>query len=269
MLTLVCTIALGIVTALALYFGNVAGYGWSSFFGVVAFIAGNTIAGMRIQKYVKQAMAEVQGILAEGQRRIQAKVARWQMRPPGSMQEAQLEIARDTKVFVADALAATEKLHRFDLWVPLMKRQIATAQFNLHWMVKDFAAVDKLMPKILCVDPAMSAMKIARMYMTGASSEEIGKVYRKAVRRLRYNQNELLAAVYSWILVQRNEIDAAFKVLVHALEKSDSPVLKANREQLANNRPVHFTNTALGDAWYALHLETPRMHHQRQHMQWR
>jgi len=269
MLTVVFTALFGAGTALGLYFGDVFGYGWSIFFGLVAFGVANVLVGMTIQKRVKALMGEVQGILVGGQKQIQAKIARWQMRPPGSVQQAQLEIARDTKVFVADALACTEKLHKFDLWVPMMKRQIATAQFQLHWMVKDFAAVDELMPKVLCVDPAMSAMKIARMHMLGKPSEEIGKVYDKAVRRLRYNQNVLLAGAYSWILVKRGEVDAAFKVLVRALEKSDNETLKSNREQLANNRVAHFTNTALGDPWFALHLEEPKVHQQRQRMQWR
>ncbi len=269
MLTVILTALFGAGVALGLYFGDVFGYGWSTFWGVVAFGAANAVAGWRIQKKVKALMGEVQGILVGGQKRIQAKVARWQMRPPGSIQQAQLEIARDTKVFVNEALAATEKLHKFDLWVPFMKRQIATAQFNLHWMVKDFKDVDALMPKAMFLDPSMAAMKIARMYMLGKPSEEIGKVYEKATRRLRYNQNVLLAAAYSWILVKRGDVDAAFKVLVHALEKSDNETLKSNREQLANNRVAHFSNTALGDTWYALHLEEPKVHQQRQRMQWR
>ena len=79
----------------------------------------------------------------------------------------------------------------------------------------------------------------------------------------------LIAAAWSWILVKRGDADAAFKVLVRALEKSDNATLKANRDQLANNRVAHFTNTALGDQWFALQLEEPKMHGPRQRMQWR
>ena len=269
MLTVMLTALFGVCVALGLYLGDVFGYGWSIFFGVVAFGAANALVGWQIQKRVKALMGEVQNILVGGQKQIQAKVARWQMRPPSSIQQAQGEIARDTKVFVTDALAATEKLHKFDLWVPLMKRQIATAQFQLHWMIKDFKKVDALMPKVLFLDPTMAAMKMARLHMLEKPSEEIGKVYEKAARRLRYNQNVLLAGTYSWILVKRGEVDAAFKALVHALEKSDNETLKANRDQLANNRVAHFSNTALGDQWYALHLEEPKVHQQRQRMQWR
>ena len=269
MLTLILSALLGGGVGCALYFGNALGYGWSTFFGVLAFVVGNMVAGLLIQRKVKAAMACVQNIMLAGQKRMQAKMARWQMRPPGSIQEAQAEMARDQKVVVAEALAATEPLHRFDLWVPLMKRQIATAQFQLYWMIKDFKKVDELMPKALFVDPTMTAMKVARLYMLDRPSAEIGKVYEKGVRRLRYNQNVLLAAAYSWILVKRNEVDAAFKALNRALEKSDNETLKANREQLANNRVAHFTNTALGDQWYALFLEEPKVRQQRARPQWR
>ena len=269
MLTVVLTALLGLCLCLGLGLADVCGWGWSTFWGILTFGVANAVAGYFIQKKVKAAMARVQDVLVAGQKRLQAKVARWQMRPPGSVQAAQAEMARDQKVFVKEALAETEPLHRFDLWVPLMRRQIATAQFQLHWMVKDFDRVDALMPRALFLDPTMSAMKIARLHMLNRPTGEITKVYTKAVRRLRYNQNVLLAAAYTWILVRRNEIDVAFKALNAALEKSDNEVLKANREHLANNRVAHFTNTALGDPWFALLLEEPKVHQPRQRMQWR
>lgn len=269
MYTLLLSALLGICVGLALFFGDIFGYGWSTFFGVLSFGLGNMVAGFMIQKKVKVAMAAVEGVMRAGQKRMQAKMARWQMRPPSSIREAQIEMMKDQKVIVADALAATEPLHRFDRWVPLMKRQIATAQFQLYWMIKDFKKVDELMPKALFVDPTMTAMKLARLYMTNASTDEMEKVYEKGARRLRYNQNALLAATWSWILVQRKEIGKAFKALNRALEKSDNETLKANREHLANNRVAHFTNTGFGDPWYALQLEEPKIHQPRQRMQWR
>ena len=269
MLTIAIACATGACVGLGLYFGDVFGYGWSSFFGVLSMIAVNAVAGYLVKKRIEAVMADVQGIMLAGKKKMESKIARWQMRPPGSMQQAQAELARDTKVFVADALAATERLHAFDLWMPLMRRQIATTQFQLLWMVKDFAKADALMPKVMMVDPAIGAMKMARMYMLDRPTEEIAAVYAKASRRLRYNQNTLIAATWSWILVKRGDVDGAFKALVRAREKSDNETLRANREQLANNRVAHFSNAALGEQWYALHLEEPRMRQPRQRMQWR
>ena len=259
----------GVLTGLGLSFGGVCGIGWSIGLGVVAFVVAQVVLGRIIQKRVKEAMDAVQGVLLEGQKRLQAKMARWQMRPPGSIQAAQAEIARDQKVFVREALEQTEVLHKFDNWVPMMKRQIATAQFQLYWMIKEFKKVDELMPKALFLDPTTNAMKLARMYMTDKPVEEMAAVYEKATRRLRYNQNVLLAAAWSWILIQKKDVDGAFKALNAALEKSDNETLKANRDHLANNRVAHFSNTALGDQWYALLLEEPRIHQQRMRPQWR
>lgn len=269
MIILVSSLLLGALTGLALWFTDTTGYGWSVFFGVLTFGVGQLGAGFFVQKKVKAAMTAVQAILVAGQKQQQSKVARWQMRPPSSIQAAQAELFRDQKVFVKEALAETEKLHKFDLWVPLMARQIATAQFQLHWMMKEFDEVDRLMDKAMFLDPTMSAMKLARMQMLEKPLEEIEKVYLKASRRLRYNQNVMLAATWSWIQLKRNDVDGAFKTLTRALEKSDNAVLKANREQLANNRVAHFSNAGLGEQWYALMLEEPKYNQPRQRMQWR
>ena len=262
-------IAIGAAVGLGLSFGGVFGIGGSITCGVLTFIVAQVVIGRIIQKRVKEAMDSVQNILMEGQKRLQAKMARWQMRPPGSIQAAQAEIARDQKVFVREALEQTEVLHKIDNRVPMMKRQIATAQFQLYWMIKEFKKVDELMPKALFLDPTTNAMKLARMYMTDKPVEEMAAVYEKATRRLRYNQNVLLAAAWSWILIQKKDVDGAFKALNAALEKSDNETLKVNRDHLANNRVAHFSNTALGDQWYALLLEEPRIHQQRARPQWR
>ena len=269
MFSLIIATACGVCTGLALYFTDVAGYGWSTFFGVLTLGGVQMGIGIFLQRKVKAAMKSVEQVILEGQKAMQAKMQRWQMRPPGSLQAMQNEIARDQRRFVEDALALTEPLHRFDRWVPMMKRQIATAQFQLYWMIKEYRKCDALMEKALFVEPTMYAMKMARLYSQGRPTEEIGKVYAKGSRRLRYNQNVLIAAAWSWMLVQRKEIDAAFKVLTEALKNSDNATLKANREALANDRIAHFSNSGIGDTWWALGLEEPRMKTPRQRMQWR
>lgn len=222
------------------------------------------IFGRMIQKRIMADMEAVQTILLEGRKKIEAKMQRWQMRPPGSIQAAQKEIADDTAGFVREALAQTEVLRKYRLWVPLIERQMATAQMQLNWMIKDFKRVDELMPKIIMADPSLVAMKIARMQMLEKPTDEIMEVYRKGVKRQRYNKNVLPAAAVSWILVKRGDADGAFKVLTEALKNSDNETLKRNHECLMNNRTAHFNNSGLGDMWYQLFLEEPKMHMQRQ-----
>ena len=269
MLSLIIAALCGIGTGASLYLTDTLGYGWSAFLAIVAFGAVQMGIGIFLQRKVKAEMKAVEQTLLNGQKAMQAKTQRWQMRPPGSIQEAQNEMARDQRKFVEEALALTDRLHRFDLWIPLMRRQIATAQFQLHWMIREYRKCDQLMDKALFVEPTMYAMKMARMYTLGRPTEEIANAYRKGSRRLRYNQNVLIAATWSWILVKRNEIDEALRALNAALKNSDNETLKANREALANNRIAHFTNTGIGDTWWAIGLEEPKVRMQRQRMQWR
>jgi hypothetical protein len=44
----------------------------------------------------------------------------------------------------------------------------------------------------------------------------------------------------------------------------ENATIKQNLEHLANNRINQFTNAGLGDEWYALHLEQPKVKTQRQ-----
>jgi hypothetical protein len=266
MLTVILAFSAAAGSFAAAYYAGDWALGWSLFAGLLSFGAVQGVAGVLIRRRVQADMERVQAILAAGQRKLQAKMQRWQLRPPGSVQAAQKEMFDDTKVFVREALAETESLRRYRLWVPLIERQMATAQFQLNWMIKEFAVVDKLMPKALFLDPTMAAMKMARLYMRGAPTEEIGKIYTKTVRRVRYNQNVVPAALWSWILVQRGDSDGAFKALTEALKKSDNETLKRNHELLMNNRVAHFSNSGLGDQWYALQLEEPRVKMQRQHI---
>ena len=263
MITLIVAIAVGCGGFSLARFAGDWGLGWSAFAGVLGFGAFQGVAGVLIQRRVKAEMEKVQAILLAGQKRLQAKTQRWQVRPPSSIAAAQKEIFEDTKVFVKEALAQTERLRRFRPWVPMMERQVATAQLQLSWMVKDFKAVDRLMPKAICLDPTMSCIKMARLYMLERPTEEIAKVYRKAVGRVRYNGNVLLAATMSWVQVRRGDADGAFKTLTDALKKSDNETLRRNHETLMNNRVAHFTNAGLGDPWYSLLLEEPRIHQQR------
>ena len=271
MITLLTALAVGGGIYCVAYFAADWGVGWSVFSGVVAFGVFQGVVGYNLQKRIKADMERVQGILLDGQKRLQAKVQRWQFRPPGSQKDAQREIENDTKVFVREALKETERLSKYRLLIPMIDRQKATAQLQLNWMIKDFKAVDALMPKAMFIDPTTVSIKIARMYMTDAKTEDIEKVYNKSVKRLKYNQNALLAAEWSWILLQRNgdkdEGESAFKALAEALKSSDNEVLKRNHELLMNKKVAHFSNSGFGDQWYALFLEEPRMKTQRQHVQ--
>lgn len=262
MLTVLINAMAGLLLIAAFGMTGTANWGWSVFWGVLAFVAGQGLSGYLIQKRLKAAMGGVQKILEDGQKRLQFKVNQWQMRPPGSVKQAQQEIEREQRMFVEKALEESKGLERFNQWAPLMGRQIATMRIQLYWMLKEFKKVDELLPKALIVDPMMAAIKIARMYMK--EEEGVEKVFKKHTARLRYGQGALLYGLYAWILMQKKDVDGAHKVLIEACEKMENDTMKKNREHLANNRVGHFSNAGLGDEWYALHLEQPKVKMQRQ-----
>ena len=263
MFTLLINAGVGVLALLTFGLTGTASWPWSVFWGILAFAAAQVAAGLIIQKKVKAGMGEVEQVLKDGQKRLQAKVNQWQTRPPGSLKQAQLEMEQDQRRFVEKALDATKPIERFNRWSPLMGRQLATMRLQLYWMLKDFKKVDELMPKAMVMDPMMAAICLARSHMKGETQDQ-AKLFKKHTRRLRYGQGALLYGLYSWILVQNKDIDGAHKVLIEACEKMENETIKTNREHLANNRIGHFSNAGLGDEWYALHLEQPKVKMQRQ-----
>lgn len=262
MYLIIINLVLGILAVVALDWTDVAATGWAVVWGVLLFIAAQLLAGYLVQKKVKAEMEKVQEILTSGKNHLQQKVGQWQMKPPGSIKDAQKIIEKEQKVFIDRALEASSGLEKFNRWAPLMGKQINALRLQLHWMNKDFKKVDQLMPHVMIMDPMMACIKIARMYMR--NEEGIDKVFRKHSGKVRNEQGALIFALYSWILVQQQKIDEAHKVLIDGCDRIDNEFLKRNRENLANNRVGHFSNAPFGEEWYALNLEQPRMKMQRQ-----
>lgn len=261
MLTIILSACTGLVLGCGLYWGGGVHGGWSIFWGV---LAGGLVQGGSawfLRGRIKRLMDGVQGTLLAGQKKLQAKVNQWQIRPPGSIKQAQIEIEREQRGFLQQALGQTDAFAPYYRWSPLLKRQVNTLKMQLHYQMKDYAAVDRLMPSCLFLDPMTACMRLARMYVR--KEEGIDKVFGKQVARLRYGQGAVLYSLYAWIAVQRNDIDLAHQTLLRAAAKMENETIKRNIEHLANNRPRQFSNAGLGDEWYALGLEEPRVKTQR------
>jgi len=262
MYLIIINLILGILAGAALDLTDVAATVWAVVWGILVFLVAQLLAGYLVQKKGKVEMEKVQEILNSGKNHLQQKINQWQMKPPGSIKDAQKIIEKEQKIFIDRALEASSGLEKFNRWAPLMGKQINALRLQLHWMNKDFKKVDKLMPHVLVMDPMMACIKISRMYMR--NDEGIGKVFKKHASKVRDEQGVLIYALYSWILVQQKNIDEAHKVLIDGCEKTDNEFLKRNRDNLANNRVGHFSNTPFGEEWYALNLEQPKMKMQRQ-----
>ncbi len=217
---------------------------------------------------------DLQGIMMDGQRAMQMKTQAWRFRPPGSIKQAQLEIAKMQHVYIEKSLEHSKQLERYVKWSPLLGRQIATMRMQLYFQDKNYREVDALLPKCIMLDPMTVAMAIARVYQRDGYKKEtdkkgrvipnqIDKYYQKGISRLRYGQGALLYGLYAWIQVKENDVDGAFATLLQASKKMEHDCIKYNIDMLKNNKLKQFSLAGLGDEWYALGLEEPRIKSQR------
>lgn len=275
MYSLIISCSVGVATLLVFGLTEFANWVWASVWGVVAFLASNGIIGYFIGKKIKALMMEMQGIMMQGQRAMQEKTQAWRFRPPGSIRQAQIELQKMQHGFIVKALDFSSSLDRFKGWSPLLGRQLATMRMQLYFQDKNFKEVDALLPKCLIIDPMTSAIVIARLYMRDGYTHEkdkkgndmpnaIDKHFSKGIARLRYGQGALLYGLYAWIKMQKNDVDGAFDILLRATKKMENDCIKYNIDLLKNNKPKQFSLAGLGDEWYALGLEEPRVKMQRQ-----
>ena len=138
---------------------------------------------------------------------------------------------------------------------------------NFSDVIKRFDDVDAIMPKCLFLEPQAVCMKMVRLYKK--NDPAIDKFFRKKGATLKKDNCVLPALLYAWILLKQGKNDDAFTVLTNAKKKSENPVLVANWEALANGKIKQFSNAGLGEAWYALGLEMPKMQRVQQQPQYR
>jgi hypothetical protein len=238
---------------------NVSNPWWGILWAFVVFAATMVGINLLMKKKVSAVMADMQKIMLQGRDVVQRKVAEFQRRPSGDPKAMMAQLEKMQRAQIEIALAHTNKLEAFTKWVPLLNRQISTTRMQFNYQLKNFKEVDALMPKCLILDPLSASMKLARMHVNNASIEEIEKTFKQISTRLRYNQSALAFALMSWICVKNGDAEKAHQYLVKGCAANENETLKRNRDRLANNKLREFSNANLGDEWYALFLEEPKM----------
>lgn len=268
MYSLLIALAASLAAGAALRGSGASNWFWTVFLSVLAFGAAFAAVNWILRRRIMGVMTDMQLFLEDGQKRLQAKIKDFQFHPKGDPRQFQEKLQKEQKGMLREAIARTAPLERFRNWVPFMQRQINTTRMQFHYQLGEFDKVDELLPKCLVVDPNTAAMKMARQYARKEGVDEIGKTFRKAKVRCRYNQSALLYATWSWILVKEGKLDEAYKQLVQAcqdnsVDEGPNTTLPRNRDLLANNRPREFGNAGFGDQWYALQLEQPKIRYER------
>lgn len=235
--------------------------GWSTFIGIAAFFVVQLIIGLIIRKKINAVTGEIQDLMEKTQNKLNRKMAQMQSRPMSSPKAAQQLLEKEQNQALRDALAITEKAKPYYKWNLLLKRQINTMKMMLHYQLKEFKKVDALLNDSFIFDSRSVAIKAVRMYKTEDPKWE--KYLAKKCRRFKGDDAVILYALYSWILVKEEKYEMASAVLAQAKNRIDNPVLNANRENLVNGKVKHFSNANLGEAWYSLYLEDPKIKQQR------
>ena len=245
------------VTMNVLNWGN-TGSIWT---GIGVFFVLQLAIGLFIRKKINGVTGEIQQLMEKTQNKLNRKMAQMQSRPMSSPKAAQQLLEKEQNQALQEALKITEKAKPYYLWNILLKRQINTMRMMLFYQLKEFKKVDALLDKCFLVDGRSVAIKAARMFKN--QNPKCEKYLAKKCRRFKGDDAVLLYALYSWILVKQEKYDEASAILAQAKNRLDNPVLNANRENLVNGKVKHFSNANLGEAWYSLYLEEPKIKQQR------
>ncbi len=254
-IALVSGVAVGAISA------NFWGPYWGIAFGAVTIILVQLLIGLWIRRKINAINAGIQGVLLEAQKQLGKKVRIFQQKPQGNPKAMQKMLEKDQEGYLRQVLSEIDKMAPFCIWNVLLKKQMNTMKMIYLYQLKDFKKVDELMPGVMFFDSRAVAMKLARMY----KNEEPGidKFFRKKVKKFKGDNAALVYATYTWILMKADKIDEATQVLIEGKNKTSNPVIVANWEALVNGTPKKFSNAGLGDDWYALYLEEPKIKQQR------
>ena len=237
------------------------GFGWGVFCGVTAGIIVQIVIGLLIRKKVNKINENLQGIMQSAQVKINRQMTQFQQRPVGSVKTAQQILEKIQRDAVLETLAATSQFDRYYRWNYLLKKQINTMKMQLRFQLKEFDAVDLLLPKCFLLDARSLAIKLVRMFKK--SDPKLDKFYQRKCAKFKGEDAAFLACLYAWIKLRQNDEKAALDALIKAKKVSDNPVLLENYERLVNGKAKLFNNANLGDLWYSLYLEEPKVKPQR------
>ena len=233
----------------------------SVWIGLAVFLIIQITVGLIIRKKVNNITGEIQTLMEKTQSKLNRKIAMMQSKPMSSPKAAQQMLEKEQNQAIMTALSITDKAKPYFKWNFLLKRQINTMKMMLHYQLKEFKKVDALLPSCFIFDARSVAIKAVRMYKN--NDPKTKKYLAKKCRRFKGDDAVLLYALYSWILVKEEKYELASAVLAQAKNRLDNPVLNANRENLVNGKVKHFSNANLGETWYSLYLEEPKIKQQR------
>ena len=261
MTTMITAIALGIAMGTTLKYTGAASQGWSIFWGIIFMLAIQLAAGLFIRREVNRVNRKIQNEMTEMQRKLNRKMEAFQRRPGASVKAMQEELIHDQHVAIRHSLDMLNELNKYVWFNYLLDRQLNTMRVVMLFQLKEFDKVDKIMPKAMMITAQAIAIKMTRMFKN--NDPKLDDFFRKKSRKLKGDDAVLIFSLYAWIKIHQDDAKSALDALNLAMTKCDHPVITANRDRIANGKIKQFSNAQLGDAWYALYLEEPKIKQQR------
>ena len=240
---------------------------WSVFIGLAAFLAVTAVISQIIRVKVKKLNDGLQQIMEETRHKIMMMQNQFMRRPQGSQKTMLQALEKEQNAGIRRAIGACDAFVPYYRWSFLLDRQMNTMKMAFYYQLKDFDQVDRLMPKCLFIDPQSVCLKMARMYMK--NEDGIDKLFKKKCRSLKEPACILPYSLYAWILVKQERYEDALKLLVECKKKTDNETIMRNWEMLANRKYKSFSNSGLGEMWYAMGLEEMKMPKQQQRIRYR
>lgn len=230
---------------------------WCGFIGIAGFLAAVLPLNVWLKRRMEAVFGRVQNILQENQEQLRRNAMQMQKGFSGSPKALQTILEKKQAEAVRAALVALDGVKPLQKWNLLAERQANTVRAQLHFQLKEYAEADQFLKKGFVLDPFTVCMKLSRAYVNGEKAN-LDKEFKKAVRRYKGDKATLLYALHSWILVKDGRAQEAMEVLAKGKDQTGNETLKVNWEHLANGRVRQFSNSGIGELWYALHLETPK-----------
>ncbi len=257
MLTYLTSLIVAGIVFCATHFGLSVSTTGGILWALVALFACQIAISLLMRRAVGKVQMKIQEIMLDVQKRLEAKQQHFVRHPLGSPKMMMQQLEREQAAGLERALQACDLYKPYYLWNPFLSGQVNSMKMAFNYQLKRFDEVDALLPKCVFFDPQTVAMKMVRMYRKNDPGLE--KFFRKKGARLRKDACVLPVCLYAWILLKQGRNEEALKVLVDAKKKTSDETLIRNWEALANGRPKQFSNAGLGDMWYALGLEEPKM----------
>ena len=232
--------------------------------GVVAMFAFQLLVMLAIRKISARINAKLQTIMQETSAKMQSMQAQFMRRPVG--QKAMIQLLEKEQNAGLRKLIETLDLYKpLYWWNMLMKRQVNTMRMIFLFQMKKFDEADALMDKCVFFDAQSVCVRLARMFKRNEDPKAIDKFFRKKGSKFKGENAVLPYSLYAWILVKQERFDDATKVLADGKTKSGGDeVIARNWDLLVNKKVKHFSNSGLGEPWYALMLEEPKIQKIRQ-----